>query len=136
MISNSTKYAIRSILYMAKSKEEKKFTVEEMAGILDIPKPYLSKLLQQLSRSHIISSIKGRGGGFYLTKENLKRPLIDIVICIEGHNIFNKCFLGLPRCSDDNPCLLHTEYKAFRQNLEKTMINESIENLLKGTGFN
>ena len=131
MISNSTKYAIRTILFLSRGEEGKKYIVEELANALDIPKPYLSKILQQLSRSNIISSTKGRGGGFYLTKENLQRPLIDIVLCIEGHNVFNKCLLGLPKCSDTNPCLLHTDYKIFKANLEKTMCDESIENLVK-----
>ncbi len=135
MISNSTKYAIRAILYLSKAEEGKKYIVEELSKALDIPQPYLSKILQQLSRSNIISSTKGRGGGFFLSEDNLNRPLIDIVECIEGHNVFNKCLLGLHQCSDNNPCLLHTDYKVFKSNLERTMIHESIKNLLDGANY-
>jgi len=90
----------------------------------------LSKVLQQLSKSEIISSTKGRGGGFYLTKENMKRPLIDIVICIEGHKVFGRCILGLPECSEVKPCILHPHFKVFKNSLEKQVCEESIEDLL------
>ena len=108
-----------------------KSTVVEMASKLNIPQPFLSKILQQLAKSNVISSTKGRGGGFYLSKENLKRPLIDVVVCIEGHNVFSQCMLGLPECSDENPCILHTYYKEFRKSLEKSICNESINDLMK-----
>ena len=131
MFSNSTKYAIRAIVYMLQNQDKGKNTVVEMASELNIPQPYLSKVLQQLSKSDVISSSKGRGGGFYLSDKNMQRPLIDIVICIEGHNVFTRCILGLPECSDINPCLLHPHFKVFRNSLEKKVCRESITDLLK-----
>ena len=131
MFSNSTKYGIRAIVYMMKNKSSERNTVVEMASELKIPQPFLSKVLQQLAKSDIISSTKGRGGGFYLTKENKLRPLIDVVVCIEGHNVFNKCLLGLPECSDENPCILHSYYKDFKKSLERSVCKESVDDLMK-----
>ena len=131
VFSNSTKYGIRAIVYMMKNKSSERNTVVEMASELHIPQPFLSKVLQQLAKSNIISSSKGRGGGFYLTKENMQRPLIDVVVCIEGHNVFNKCILGLPECSDDNPCILHSYFREFKLSLEKSVCKESVDNLIK-----
>ena len=130
MFSNSTKYAIRTILFLAKTGVHRKCTVEEIATALEIPRPYLSKILQQLSKDHIISSTKGRGGGFYLSEDNFRRPLMDIIICIEGHNVLDNCLLGLPECSENNPCLLHSDYKEFRKNLQRIISEESIKSLL------
>jgi len=131
MFSNSTKYAIRSIVYMMRNKGQKKNTVVEMATELNIPQPFLSKILQQLAKSRIISSTKGRGGGFFLTKENMKRPLLDVVLCIEGYNVFNKCILGLEICSDENPCILHNEFKQFRLSIEHSVSEQSIASLFE-----
>ena len=131
MFSSSTKYAIRAIVHMLQHQNKGKNTVGEMATELSIPQPYLSKVLQQLSKSGIISSTKGRGGGFYLSKENMDRPLIDVVICIEGHNVFNKCVLGLPKCSDENPCILHPQFKDFKSSIEQSICKQAVEDLLK-----
>ncbi|MCF6353126.1 MAG: Rrf2 family transcriptional regulator [Cyclobacteriaceae bacterium] len=131
MFSNSTKYAIRTIEYLLNYQGGKKLSVAYLAKELDIPQPFLSKIMQQLSKRDVISSTKGRGGGFYLSKENMNRPLIDIVICIEGYNVFDNCILGLKECSDENPCLLHKYYKAFKKSLEKPINQDSIKELLK-----
>ena len=130
MFSNSTKYAIRTIEYLLNNQSDKKISVVKLADQLDIPQPFLSKIMQQLSKGGIISSTKGRGGGFYLSRENVKRPLIDIVICMEGHNVFDKCILGLHQCSDENPCLLHQYFKSFKGSLEKTVCIDSLKDLL------
>ena len=133
MFSNSTKYAIRAIVHMLKHQDKGKNTVAEIAKELSIPQPYLSKVLQQLSKNKVISSAKGRGGGFYLSNDNMKRPLIDVVICIEGHNVFNKCVLGLTACSDENPCILHPQFKAFKNSVEQSICDQAVEDLLKIT---
>ncbi len=133
MFSNSTQYAIRSVLLLSKKRtEKKKVKVDDIAEELSIPKAFLSKILQQLSRSNLISSTKGRGGGFYLTEDNMNKSLLDIVICIEGHNVFDNCILGLPECGDVNPCYLHKYYKIFKQDLNKVIKDVSIENITFG----
>jgi Rrf2 family transcriptional regulator, iron-sulfur cluster assembly transcription factor len=133
MFSNSTKYAIRTIEYLLINQDTEKLSVIKLATELDIPRPYLSKIMQQLSKGKIISSSKGRGGGFFLSKENMKRPLIDIVICIEGYNVFDKCVLGLSQCSDQNPCLLHKHFKIFKESLDKSICKDSIKKLLNNS---
>lgn len=135
MFSNSTKYAIRAIVYMLNGEREKKHTVIEMASALDIPRPYLSKILQQLSKSNIISSAKGRGGGFYLNKQDVKRPLVDLIECMEGRNVFQNCILGLDKCSDKNPCILHNKYGQFRDSIEQSVCKDSIDDLLGNPGL-
>ena len=129
MFSNSTQYALRTIVYMAKNKKEGKNTVVDLATKLDIPQPYLSKVLQQLSRNGVISSSKGRGGGFYLSEDDIQRPLIDVIICMEGYNVFDKCVLGLNECSESNPCFLHLQFKAFKKSVEKSVKEQSVEDL-------
>lgn len=129
MFTSSTKYAIRTIEYLLNHQNGKKMSVVSLATQLDIPQPFLSKIMQQLSRGGIISSTKGRGGGFYLSQDNMKRPLIDIIICIEGHNVFDKCLLGLKECSGVNPCLLHKYFVVFKASLEKPISQDSIKEL-------
>ncbi|MEN8249009.1 MAG: Rrf2 family transcriptional regulator [Bacteroidota bacterium] len=131
MFSNSTKYAIRAIVHMLENQQNGKHRVVEMASKLEIPQPFLSKVLQQLAKSGVISSTKGRNGGFYLSEENQNRPLVDVIVCIEGRNVFDHCILGLKECSDENPCILHRHFKMFKESIEKAIKEQSIEDLIK-----
>jgi len=118
MLSNACQYAIRSVLYLAIHSDEKnRIGVKTIAEELETPQPFLAKLLQQLAKSDLVSSIKGPNGGFYLTKKNTSNSLWEIVECIDGTEKFNQCFLGLSKCSDENPCPVHFIVSPFKDKL-------------------
>ena len=67
MLSKSSKYAIRAVLYLAlNSNESKKYSPKDIAEAVNLPAPFLAKTLQELTRRNIISSVKGRNGGLKL----------------------------------------------------------------------
>ena len=74
MLSNASKYAIKAILYLAENSNSKnKISVKDITKVLDVPSPFLAKILQQLVKSKLISSTKGPNGGFYLDDKNKER---------------------------------------------------------------
>lgn len=93
MLSKSSKYAIRAVLYIANNtSEKKKIGSKEVAETLEIPAPFLAKTLQELTKAEIISSMKGPNGGFYLTDKNEQKSLFDIIDCIDNAHKFEECF--------------------------------------------
>ncbi|MFN1834223.1 RrF2 family transcriptional regulator [Balneola sp. MJW-20] len=130
MFSTSTQYAIRAIVFMARNKSDRKFRAAEVADELDIPTPYLSKVLQRLARNGIVSSSKGPGGGFFVDDSNLKMRMIDVITTMEGPRIFNKCILGLDSCNEKNPCFLHEEYTQIKKILDKPLYEKDFEDLI------
>lgn len=118
MLSNASKYAILSTLYLAEhSNEERKISVKEIAENIDVPSPFLAKLFQQLVRGKIISSTKGPHGGFYLSDKNKQKNVLDIIDNIDGLNKLNGCFLGLNECDATNPCPVHFIVVPFKNNI-------------------
>ncbi len=120
MLTNASKYAIRSVLFLAQNSNiDKKYGAKYIADELDIPVHFIAKLLQPLVKKGIISSLKGPNGGFYFTPDNGKFKVCDIIEVIEGKNIFDSCFLGLPKCGDSNPCPVHHIVAPFKAELLK-----------------
>ena len=78
---------------------------------------------------NIITSVKGPGGGFYLSEENLKSPVINVIETIDGLSLFESCGLGLSKCSNDYPCPIHNDFKVAREHLKKVFINKSVQEL-------
>ena len=62
------KYAIRALLYLADAEGGRTVTASEIATAEDIPPYYLAKVLKDLSNAGILSSVRGRGGGFQLSR--------------------------------------------------------------------
>lgn len=138
MLSRASKYAILSTLFLAShSNEEKKISVKVIAESIDVPSPFLAKLLQQLVRGKIISSAKGPKGGFYLTEKDCQKNVCDIIENIDGLNRLNDCFLGLNECDSSNPCPVHFIVEPFKNSImgkfrDKTISEFAQEISLKG----
>jgi len=132
MLSKSSKYAIRAVLYLSiHSSEENKYNPKEVADSINIPAPFLAKTLQVLTKRNLISSTKGRNGGFYLTNENRLNNLGSIVESIDGLDKFNDCLLGLPICSNENPCPIHHVVAPLKKKLINELTHKTIEKLAK-----
>jgi len=132
MFSKSVKYGIRAVLFLAiETDESHKMKVDEIAEVLDIPKHYLAKILQQLTKCNIVSSAKGRNGGFYLAKANRSLSLLTAIEALEGPVNLNNCILGLENCSDDKPCPYHFAVSKFRSKFYEQLKNETIEKCIK-----
>ncbi len=133
MLSKSGKYAIRAVLYISNhSNKNNKIGSKEIANKLHIPAPFLAKILQELTKKEIISSVKGPHGGFYLSQKNNNKTLFDIIDCIDGIQKFENCFLGQEECNENKPCVIHHLYVPFKNKLlnklkTKTIVEMAIE---------
>lgn len=128
---------MRAVFYVAqRSQEGHKVGIKEIAIHINSPEPFLAKILQRLSREGLIQSAKGPNGGFYFDIDSLNRPLADIVVAVEGNDLFTGCGLGLTYCSETNPCPLHEDFKKIRnqltQMLRTTTIGKFNMGLIKG----
>ncbi|MBT8325988.1 MAG: Rrf2 family transcriptional regulator [Bacteroidia bacterium] len=137
MFSNSAKYAIKAVLYLAvNSSEEHKIMIKDLAKPINVPRHYLAKLLQDLSKKHLVSSIKGPKGGFYLSAKNRKEKVIDIINAVDGEERMKACLLSLEGCNANNPCSLHhliyDERQAILKNLNKTSLDHLAEHIKSG----
>lgn len=129
MISNSLAYAIKALIYIAaNTSDAKRVTLKEICNSTEIPKPYVAKILQDLVRNNVLSSIKGPNGGFYFSKKELNTKLLTIVEILEGPDKYRKCLLELKDCDASNPCPLHENIgqvrSEFLRQLEQITIRE------------
>jgi Rrf2 family transcriptional regulator, iron-sulfur cluster assembly transcription factor len=140
MFSKSCEYAIRAVVYIAgQSLNGRRCSIADVAGETGSPEAFAAKILQTLSRNKLITSAKGPGGGFEMSKQKMKSlTLADIVDTIDGDSVYSGCALGLRRCDEVNPCPLHNRFKKVRtelQNiLETTSIYHLAMNVEKGIG--
>ncbi len=136
MLSNTCKYGIRAVTYIASRQKVKgNVGLREIAEALDLPTPFLAKILQLLAKQKILGSTKGPHGGFVLQMDAKKIRLYDIVKAIDGDDLFTNCAMHnhACRCSDTEkaPCLLHDEYTRIRVNLAKLFMKKTVANVVR-----
>ncbi len=137
MISNTCKYGIRAILYIAVNSDgEKKIGIKKISEDLNLPGPFLGKIMQTLAKNKILNSVKGPHGGFSLAKAPEKISLYDIVKIIDGDDVFHECLIGVKVC-ENNPeytdlCPFMEKSHKVREMLEKTFKEQTIGEFAKG----
>lgn len=135
MLSNTCKYGIRAVLYLAmNTRENKKIGIKQISNDLNIPTPFLGKILQSLAKHKILNSTKGPNGGFGLGKEADKISLLDIVLIIDGEDIFNVCLINVTNCRDHEkgkaPCPVHGKFAPIRKSIIELFEKETIGSII------
>lgn len=130
MLSRTSKIAIKAVVYLSgKNGEDEKTSVREIAEKINASEHTVGKALQKLVKNNIIHSMKGPTGGFYLSPEQKELPIYNIVETIEGEEVFDKCGLGLSKCSATHPCPIHNEYKEVRVLIKKIFKEKKVKDL-------
>ena len=120
MLSKTCEYALRAMIYIAQqSRDGSTINIREISGKINSPEIFIGKILQGLSKQGFLQSSKGRYGGFYISDEEAKHSLADIITAIDGDKMFQGCGLGLAFCSETNPCPIHNTYKEARDQLQE-----------------
>ena len=130
-LSQSAKYALRPTIYLAENGDGPHLS-RNIAQALDVPAQYLAKILQDLVRSRLLVSAKGRGGGFRLALPPSQIELLTVVHAIEGEHFAEGCALGLPDCSEEAPCALHVAWKRLRGEFLDMLHSTHLSELPKG----
>lgn len=136
MLSNTCKYGIRAVIYLALNEgEDKKIGLKEISKELDIPAPFLGKILQLLAKNKLLTSVKGPNGGFGLRRSANEITLLNIIEIIDGLDLFNTCLIGLRTCSptkhNDVECPIHRKYEPISKQIYDMFNSETIEELAK-----
>lgn len=126
--SKTTTYALRILTLMA-NNPEKMYTSINLNELLQIPKKYLQRLLTDLTRNGIITSIQGRYGGFVLSKNPSKITVANIVEAVEGLNEEVSCFFGFEKCALDKPCSMHNIWTDTHKNILKLLKKTKLSDL-------
>jgi Rrf2 family nitric oxide-sensitive transcriptional repressor len=94
VFSQTVEYALRAVVHLADQAPSAR-TTDQIAAATLVPKAYLSKVIQGLSRAGIVQSKRGVGGGVELTKTPAELTILDVVNAVEPIARIRTCPLGL-----------------------------------------
>ncbi len=88
-LTRSTDYALRILIHLAKSQEPK--TMRELVVSLHIPYNNVMKLVQRLSKSKLLITRQGKGGGITLGIDPKAISLLQVIQVIDGPTELSQC---------------------------------------------
>jgi Rrf2 family protein len=135
MLSKKTKYAIKALVALAKSKD-RSMTISEVAKQESIPKKFLEAILLDMRKQGILGSKIGIGGGYYLLKKPKEITLTQLLRTIDGPiamipcvslNFYERC----EDCTDEVTCGIRSAFMDVRDASLKILAGVTLEDILK-----
>lgn len=111
MLSKKTQYAFKALMYLAQKKDEGPVLIAEISRKKKIPLKFLENILLELKKAGILESKKGKGGGYFFSKDPSEVHLAEVLRLIDGPIALLPCvslhFYQRCKNCDEKNCGLH-----------------------------
>lgn len=129
LITRDSDYAIRALCCIAAVKGL--VSVRFLSQKLDMPYPFLRKILQVLTQAGLLFSVKGRRGGFKLTKSSKKISILDVTKAFQGEfSLTEHTFKGRV-CPRVKICKLKEQLDGFEKDLQNKLKKITIDSIIE-----
>lgn len=114
MISTKARYALRVMIDLAQNQENNYVPLKEIAKRQEISEKYLETILKLLVKGGLLTGLRGKGGGYRLTRLPQDYTVREIIELTEGPLAPVACLLpdAKPCCRKDN-CLSLTLWENY-----------------------
>ena len=125
--SKQMQYALQILLHLQRSENEY-ITVNDIAAKEELPRDFLSKIVQELAKWNLIDTRRGRNGGIKLGKDSESITVQDVVnVMGASSDRIHDCIIGEKSCTTLEPCSV---CEGFHQQFAKDFYKTPINNLL------
>ena len=113
-ISSKSRYGIGALLALAQFYNSGLLQIKDIASRCDIPHQYLEQIFNQLGKTGIIKSTRGKKGGYELAKPPAQITVLQIVNALEGEIEF------VPKSDNSNDVIVEL-FQEAEDNLKKIL---------------
>lgn len=129
-LTKKADYGLIALRHLAMCRPSRSASAKEIADCYGVPLPLLSKVLQKLARSGLLTAIPGANGGYMLARDPREINALEVIRTIEGPIILTSCFTAggcghSTRCGVREP--LRRIHDGILQLLEGITISEMSE---------
>jgi Rrf2 family protein len=130
-LTRDGEYAVRAVVFLAAQPEGKVSLINEISEVQEVPKSYLSKIMQHLTRSGLVKSRRGAKGGFMLARPAGSITLREAIEAVEGPIFLNVCLIKKGECHRDDLCPVHPVWKEAQKKLMEVLDGKTLADLVK-----
>jgi Rrf2 family protein len=131
-LTRAADYGVRVMIQMASAGADARVSLSELADAAEVSPAFLSKVLQRLVRSRLLSSYRGKKGGFELMARGRAASLLDILQALDGVPELNVC-LQPGGCDRSQWCGVHPVWQAAQDLMRETLAAATLEQLVADT---
>jgi Rrf2 family protein len=130
-LTQKSDYALRAVYHLAMHYNNSICQAEDIAREQMIPREFIPKILNDLSKANIVSSFRGPHGGYKLAKAPDQITLSDVIECIEGKISITKCANSEHDCERGKDCKIGPHWRAIQNNFQKAMTSVKFSDIVE-----
>lgn len=132
-LSTKGRYGLRAMIDLARYSEEEPVSINSIAARQDISERYLEQLVSLLKRAGLVTSIRGAGGGYILSKDARKISVGDILRALEGSLEPVKCaaFYSSEGCLASDGCVTKYVWQKINDSINDTVDRITLDELVR-----
>lgn len=136
MISKKTKYGLQALLALSRTYGGGPVLIADLAEEERIPKKFLEAILLQLKNVGILSSRKGKGGGYTLGRAPNEISVGQVVRILDGPLAPVECvsvtaYRPCTECRDESTCGIRLVMKDVRDAIADILDHTTLADMLK-----
>lgn len=105
-------------------------SLTDLAGAAEVSPAFLSKVLQRLVRAGLVTSRRGKRGGFELLDRGRQASLMDILAALDGVPELNACLLE-GGCHRSNWCAAHGVWVEAQEKMREVLVAATLQRLAR-----
>lgn len=133
MISTKARYSLRVMVDLAQHQEETYVPLKEIAKRQEISEKYLEIILKMLVKGKIVKGLRGKGGGYRLTRMPKEYTIGEIIELTEGPLSPVACLMpDAETCPRNEECITLPLWKKYNTLIHDFFYNITLEDLIAG----
>jgi len=111
--------------FLAKQEPDTPILSSTIASDMNIPRNFLSKIINRLVQAGLVTAARGRGGGVKLARAASDIYLSQVVELFMKVDATRHCLMGLKTC--DGSCGLHLRWRIITEQFEKLLHDTTVD---------
>lgn len=133
-ISSLEEYGLRCMMALARTGLDGQLSIPEIAKCEGLSVPYASKLLSILRKAKLVNAVRGRGGGFCISRSSSEITLLDVITSLGGPMIdpdhCNKFSGKEEECVHREDCSVHNLFNSLAGFMEDMLSKTTLQDIL------
>ena len=129
-LTSKGRYAVTAILDLAFHSQAGPVALSHISRRQDISLSYLEQLFTRLRKQQLVSSTRGPGGGYSLSRPASEIAVAEVIAAVDEVVDTTRCS-GAVNCHDGQQCLTHELWDELSQQIFDFLDDISLQDLME-----
>jgi len=134
-LTRAADYAVRVMIELATLPPESRALLPDLARATAVPESFLSKVMQGLARKELISSRRGKRGGFAILPRGRGATMREVIEAIDGPICLNVCLNGGKDCERKSWCPAHPVWARAQRAMVEILMSVTVSAMAAKTSI-